>query len=339
MPIIDFVKWNGTPDLLAWKYPSEELSTYTQLVVNESQEAFLVREGKYQGPFGPGRHVLSTDNLPLLRAVLGLPFGGQSPFSAEVWFVNKQINLDIKWGTPDPIQIQDAKFHSMVPVRAFGQYGVRVSDSKRFLIKLVGALRSFDVATAENYFRGIFLTKITSAIGHHLIGSNLSVLEIAPQLASISTALKQDLTPDIEAYGLALESFNIISINLKDDDPAVQSLKSALAKKAEMQIVGFDYRQERSFDVLQTAAGNESATGAAMGAGMGLGMGIGVGLPMVNSMTTLASNISTSRSSTPEPFSYNSTKIQFLKELAQLHKDGVLTDEEFSNEKRKILDK
>ena len=137
MAIIDVVKWNGTPSILAWKFPSEELSTWTQLVVNETQEAYLVKEGVYQGPFRAGRHTLSTENIPLLRNLIGIPFGGRSPFSAEVWFVNLITNLDIKWGTADPIQLQDPEYKIMVPVRAYGQYGIKISDPKRFLLKLV----------------------------------------------------------------------------------------------------------------------------------------------------------------------------------------------------------
>jgi membrane protease subunit (stomatin/prohibitin family) len=113
MPVIDRVKWDGSPQILVWKYPSQELSTWTQLIVNESQEAYVVRGGVYDGPFGVGRHTLTTENLPLLRGLLGLPFGGKSPFTAEVWYVNKLTNLDVKWGTPDPIQLQDPTYNLM----------------------------------------------------------------------------------------------------------------------------------------------------------------------------------------------------------------------------------
>ena len=147
MSAIDLVKWNGSPSLLAWKFPSEELSTWTQLIVNESQDAYVVRGGVYEGPFGAGRHTLSTENLPLLRSLIGIPFGGSSPFSAEVWYVNRVTNLDVRWGTPDPIQLLDPRYGIMVPVRAFGQYGIRIVDSKKFLLKLVGTLPGFDADT------------------------------------------------------------------------------------------------------------------------------------------------------------------------------------------------
>ena len=114
MAVIDRVKWDGSPTLLAWKFPSDELSTWTQLIVNETQEAFVVRGGVYDGPFGAGRHTLSTENLPLLRKAIELPYGAKTPFSAEVWFVNRVTNLDVRWGTPDSIQLQDPRFHIMV---------------------------------------------------------------------------------------------------------------------------------------------------------------------------------------------------------------------------------
>ena len=361
MPVIDLVKWNGTPDLLAWKFPSEELSTWTQLIVSESQEAFLVRGGVYEGPFGAGRHTLETENLPLLRSVLGLPFGGKSPFSAEVWFVNKLVNLNVKWGTPDPIQLQDPKFQMMVPVRAFGQYGIKIDNSKQFLLKLVGTVRGFDTDVLAEYFRGVFITKIKTEIANTVIKQGQSILEISTRLDDLSSALKTSLAAEMAQYGIRLEQFNINSINLPEDDAAVMTLKAALAKRAEMQIVGFNYQQERSFDVLQTAAGNEGTAGGVMGAGIGLGMGVGMGAPIGNSVSSLAANIQTQptpavsqpSAQTGSPPSTNppahavneeqrsggitNEKIRILRDLAELKAQGVLSDAEFESAKQKIL--
>lgn len=350
MPVIDLVKWDGSAQLLAWKFPSQELSTFTQLVVNESQEAFVVRGGVYDGPFGAGRHTLSTENLPLLSKLIGLPFGGQSPFSAEVWFVNKTTNLDVKWGTPDPIQLQDPRYQIMVPVRAFGQYGVRIDEAKRFLLKLVGSVQRFDVETLNEYFRGVFITRIKTEIANTIIRKGMSVLEVSTQLDILSDALKQSLSAEMADYGVALSQFNIHSINVPEDDPAVQSLKAALAKRAEMGIIGFNYQQERSFDVMQTAAGNEGSAGALTGAGMGLGMGMGIGPSMGQAFNQMASQMqpqaspssmnAASQSST-QPASFSSEnlaeRLRLLKELANLKAEGILTEEEFDLEKKKIL--
>ncbi len=351
MAIIDLVKWNGAGDLLAWKYPSEELSTWTQLIVNESQEAFLVRGGVYEGPFGAGRHTLSTENLPVLRSAIGLPFGARSPFSAEVWFINKAIKLDIKWGTPDPIQLQDPKFNIMVPVRSFGQFGIKIQDSKKFLLKLVGTSNGFDPATLADYFNGIFITKIKTEIANCIISEGKSVLEMQNQLQYVSERLKSQLAPEMIDYGVNLEQFNVISINLPEEDLAVQALKSALAKKAEMQILGFDYQQERSFDVLQTAAANEGTAGGVIGAGIGMGMGAGIGIPIGQAMSGVGANMQTSGKMTSPPSPDPSIsqapkstplsiddKLRMLKELAELKKQGILSEEEFLSEKKKLLE-
>jgi membrane protease subunit (stomatin/prohibitin family) len=325
--IIDRVKWDGSADVLAWKYPSEELSTWTQLIVNESQEAFLVRGGVYEGPFGAGRHTLSTENIPLLRELMGLPFGGASPFSAEVWFVDKLTRLDIRWGTPDPIQLQDPKFGIMVPVRAFGQYGIRIDDAKRFLLKLVGTLPGFDTDTLSDYLRGLLTTRIKTDIANAILGSGLSVLEIAPRLDDLSNTLEASLAAEIAEYGITLTQFNIHSINMPEDDPAVQTLKSALARRAEMGIVGFDYQQQRRFDVLETAAANEGSAGTLMGAGVGLGLAPALG----QAFAQAAQQVQAAPATSP------AERIRLLKELGELRAQGILSDTEFENEKRRIL--
>ena len=345
MAIIDLVKWkNESPNFIAWKFPSDELSTWTQLIVNEYQEAFVVRGGVYDGPFGGGRHTLTTENIPLIRGILGLPFGGESPFSAEVWFVNKLTNLNIKWGTPDPIQLEDPKYKIMMPVRAFGQYGVKVKDSKKFLLKLVGTLSSFDVETLGDYFNGVLMTKIKTEISTSILKLGVSVLDITPQLENLSDLIKKSLTKEIEDYGIEIAQFNIHSINVPETDPAIISLKAALAKRAEMGIVGFNYQQERSFDVLETAAGNEGSSGNVMGAGLGLGIGAGIGGAMGQFMGTVTSpngeallNSSTSKPKDPNAEAFN--KVQLLKELSELKSQGILTEEEFLLEKQKILAK
>lgn len=291
MAVIDLVKWNGNPNILAWKFPSEELSTWTQLIVNETQEAYVVKEGVYQGPFGAGRHTLSTENIPLLSSLIGIPFGGKSPFTAEVWYINRATNLDIRWGTPDPIQLQDPKYQIMIPVRAFGQYGIRIVDAKKFLLKLVGTLPGFDVSTLSEYFKGVFTTKIKTGIANAIIKNGQSVLEISTQLEILSDMLKESLAPEMEDYGVGLAQFNIHSINVPENDSAVITLKAALAKRTEMGLLGTNYQQQRSFDVLETAAGNEGTAGGVMGAGMGMGMGMAMGGPMGGAFAQLTPQI------------------------------------------------
>jgi membrane protease subunit (stomatin/prohibitin family) len=320
-----------------------------QLIVNETQEAFVVHEGVYDGPFGAGRHTLSTENLPLLRSFMKIPFGDKTPFTAEVWFVNRTFDLNITWGTPDPIQLVDPKYKIMLPVRAYGKYGIRIADPKKFLLKLVGTLDIFSSSTINAYFRGIFTTRIKTEIANLIVKDGLSVLEIAPHLTNLSTSLQQILSGEMAEYGVSLVLFSIQSINTPEDDPAVRSLKQALAKRAEMGIVGFNYQQQRSFDVLETAAGNEGTEGTLAGAGIGLGAGLGLSSQFANAMKNIAPAMNVGNSSGAQPAAETpssmpsaapsgETRLKLLKELSALRKDGTLSEEEFAAEKKRILE-
>ena len=254
MAVAEVVKYNGGPDVFAWKYPEDELGTWTQLIVSESQEAVLFKGGKALDVFQSGRHTLETENIPLLNQILKLPFGGRSPFSAEVWFVNKMNSLDIKWGTSSPIQIQDPKYHVFIPVRSFGQFGIRVENAKQFLLKLVGTLPVFDKASIVKYFRGIYLTKVKDSISSYLIHKQISIMEINAYLEELSVHLQEKMSPVLSEYGIRLVHFYVNDISVPEDDSAVKKLKDVLAKKAEMNILGYNYQQERSFDIMEGAA-------------------------------------------------------------------------------------
>lgn len=294
MAVVDIVQYSGSPDIFAWKFPNNELGTWTQLIVNESQEAILVKGGQVCDVFGAGRHTLHTNNIPILNKIVNLPFGGRSPFTAEVWFINKVFSLDIKWGTSSPIQLQDPKYKVFVPVRAFGQFGIQIENSKAFLLKLVGTLPQFDKDSIVKYFRGLYLTKAKDAISSYLVHKSISILEINAYLDEISTYLQEKMTPMFAEYGIKLVTFFVNDINVPETDPAVTKLKAALAKRAEMDIVGYSYQQERSFDTLETAAGNPgSMSGGFMGAGMGMGMGIGMGNMMAQQFSGMTQNINT----------------------------------------------
>ena len=176
MAIVDVVQYHGTPDIFAWRYPSNELGTWTQLIVNESQEAILVKGGQICDVFTAGRHTLSTGNIPILNKIINLPFGGRSPFTAEVWFINRVFSLDIKWGTASPIQLQDPKYKIFAPVRAFGQFGIQIEDSKKFLVKLVGTMPFFNTKTLTDYFKGLYVTRVKDRLSSCLVESKISIL-------------------------------------------------------------------------------------------------------------------------------------------------------------------
>ena len=278
MAIVEVVKYDGSPDVLVWKYPSQELGTWTQLIVNESQEAVLYKGGKIFDIFQSGRHTLSTENIPLLNKIVNLPFGGRSPFTAEVWFVNKLYSLNVKWGTPTPIQVQDPKYGVFVPVRANGQFGIQIKDTEKFLVKLVGTASVFDRQNLVKLFRGLYITKAKDTISSYVVHKQVSPLEINAYLDEMSVFLKEKMAPVMDEYGIKLTSFYVNEVSIPEEDLAVKKLKDALAKKAEMDIIGYSYQQQRSFDTLEGAAKNGSAGASPlMGAGMGLGMGLEMG--------------------------------------------------------------
>lgn len=295
MAIIDRVKYDGRPDVFAWKYPSDALSTWTQLIVNQTQCAVLYKGGQALDAFGPGRHTLDTANIPLLCHLINLPFGGQTPFTAEVWFVNLVDNLDVKWGTPSPIQVQDPKYGVFVPVRANGRFGIRIIDPRMFLTRLVGTLSSFTAQDIARYFRGLYVTRIKDAISTYFTEHKISILEINTYLDELSEYMRERITPILAEYGIGLVNFFVNDVSFPDDDPAVVRLRDALAKRAEMDVIGFSYAQERTFDTLEGAATNSGGSAApVMGAGMGLGMGFGMGAGVGNVFSEMTGALTTS---------------------------------------------
>ena len=298
MAIAEVIKYNGKPNILAWKYPSEELGTWTQVIVNEAQEVVFVKEGKVLDILGPGRHTLSTENIPLLRKLINLPFGGKSPFTAEIWYINKVFTLDVKWGTAPAIQLEDPKYHVFIPVTAFGQFGIQVADSKKFLTKLVGTLPSFEHDVMVKYFRGLFVSNVKNVISSYLVKKGISLLEINAYISDISLELENKIKPELEKYGINLANFYVTSIETPESDSAVIKLKEALSKRAEMDIVGYDYSTARSFDTLDSVAKNEGSGSNLMNAGIGLGMGFGMGGQFGNQMGGLASKIDTTKKTT-----------------------------------------
>ena len=150
MALIDRIKYDSTSDeVLVFKFTSEELKLGSQLVVNQSQEALFLKGGEVCDLFGPGTHTLSAANLPLLNKLVNLPFGGKTPFSAEVWFINKTVKRDLKWGTQAPVPLIDPTYNYPISVRAFGRWGLRIQDSRMFVLHIVGKEPELLMALAD----------------------------------------------------------------------------------------------------------------------------------------------------------------------------------------------
>ena len=180
----------------------------------------------------------------------------------------------MKWGTPQPIQLEDPKYNIIVPVRAFGQYGIRVDNPRLFLETLIGNMSSFSADSIDSYFKGKLISNLNSTIAQRIIQEQISVLDISTRLVDISEFCNKEINRTFEKYGISLTEFSIMSINVPEDDPSFIKLKEAKAAAARINITGRDvYQMERSYDVLEKAAGNTGAGGQIMGFGVGMGIG------------------------------------------------------------------
>jgi membrane protease subunit (stomatin/prohibitin family) len=160
-------------------------------------------------------------------------------------------------------------------------------------VKLVGTMKFFNTNTLTDYFKGLYITRVKDRLSSCLVKSKISILEINSHLDRISSELEAQLQREFAEYGIRVVSFYVNDINVPENDPAVKQLKNALAKRAEMDILGYNYQQERTFDTLHTAAGNKGVAGTVMGAGMGMGMGFGIGGAMGNAVGGMESVMST----------------------------------------------
>ncbi|MGM9745370.1 MAG: SPFH domain-containing protein [Paludibacteraceae bacterium] len=283
MALIDVISIEANDQELVSKFSSNNLRLGSQLVVHPAQTAFFVHGGTICDEFTSGTYTLRNEELPILNKLVNIPFGSESPFKAEVWFINQLHKLDIKWGTTQPIQLEDPRYNIIVPVRAYGQYGMRISNPRTFLEMLVGNLTSFSTDKIEQYFKGKIVMQLSSFIAQKIANDNVSILDINIQLPDMSFYCQQQLNKSICNYGIELVDFTIMSVNVPEEDPSIQRLKEAKDLAARLKVTGRDvYQMERSFDVLETAAGNTGAGGQMMAMGAGLGAGVGVGTTIGN---------------------------------------------------------
>ena len=280
MALIDVVTW--TPDggefIFAYKYPESNLSTYTQLIVYESQEALLFSKGELMGQFGPGKHQLNTENLPILSSLYGLPFGGKNPFFAEIWYVNKLLPANLAWKI-NRMTIHDVDYDTQLPLTAFGQYGVKVINSARFLKRLVGTKNVFTQSDMVSQAWGEFSTKVKSTVVQFMTTNRVGFKYISAYLDQLSNYLKENLTPFWEEYGLELTKFYVSSIDIDDSTPDGRKVKNALSEQSAMSITGHTWQEERDFGKAEQDIGKMG--GGSNGGGL---LGSIMALNMMNNM-------------------------------------------------------
>lgn len=282
MAILNRIKFDGlkSKEWLIYRFPTENIVLGSTLIVGEGQAAVFVYQGKIADVFLAGPYVLSTANLPILGSLVNLVYGGKTPFTAEIYFVNLTTKLDMYWGTTDAIQLIDPKYYVRLHIRAFGQFGVKIVDIPRFLRELIGSLgnQAVKYKAVTEFYKGILNTKIKTIISDIIINQKISAFEITPKLEEISQVAYERIRPDFNKYGIDITNFCIQSVNFPDED--TDKINHILEERAAFEIMGDSrYTTKRSFDVYEGAANNSNGVAGTFLAG---GMGFGMGSAMMN---------------------------------------------------------
>ncbi|HEX7413628.1 MAG TPA: SPFH domain-containing protein, partial [Bacteroidia bacterium] len=273
---IDIIEWtDNTNDTIMWKFPrfQNEIKMNAKLTVRESQVAVFLNEGALADVFLPGMHTLSTQNMPILSTLKGWKYGFNSPFKADVFFVNTKQFTNQKWGTKNPIMLRDAEF-GPVRLRAFGSYAFKVIDAAKFLREIAGTNAEFSVEDINEQLRNLAVSRGMDAIAE----SKIMVLDLAGQTDEVSKIITEKIKPEFNEMGLDLTKFLIENVSLPPE------VEAALDKRSSMGIIGNmgAYTQFQSANAIQDAAQNPGMASGMMGAGMGMGMGMGMGNQIAN---------------------------------------------------------
>lgn len=221
MALIDVIEYEGNNDVLVYKYPHSDFSTMSQLIVRESQEAILYKDGKMLDAFAPGKYTLHTGNIPLLSKVVNLPFGGNSPFKCDVYFVNKATALDYKWGTKTKTRVMDMHYQLMLDIGASGVMGIKVCNPYDLMRKIVGTQSELRAESCLDYFRENISAKVKEYIAKIMRKPEMDFLILETCLSDFSEAVKNQLNQLFLDIGVELYNFVIETIKIPDEQYAV----------------------------------------------------------------------------------------------------------------------
>lgn len=266
---LEIIQWqDDSRDTISWRFPDEdkEIKRGAQLIVRESQTAQFVYLGQFGDTFGPGKHYLTTDNLPILATLKGWKYGFESPFKADVYFVNTRLFTGNKWGTANPVMLRDQDF-GIVRARAYGTFDFKVVDVKTFLKEVAGTDHQFRL----DEFAETMRSRIVSVFSDALASSNVPVLDVASRYAELGEALLPAINPAMTSkYGLEIPSFIVENVSVPPE------VEQAIDKRSSMAAIGNlnDYVKFQMAEAM-TKGGGEAGGMAGMGAGLGAGVAMG----------------------------------------------------------------
>ncbi len=242
----------------------------SQVIVRESQQAVFFRDGKALDVLGAGRHTISTANIPLLVDLIGKAFSGETPFKAEVYFVNMREFVDQKWGTPEAIPLRDTDL-GMVRVRAFGTYSMQVKDSQLFVNKIVATQGLYYTREIENFLRSMIISNLTDLLGE----AGKSIFDLPRLYDELGAGTKSKAQDDFNTLGIDLKTLYVSNISPTEETAKAIDERAAMGAIGDMQAY-LQFKTARAVEqASQPGAEGGAGTFAQMGAGMGAGVGMG----------------------------------------------------------------
>jgi membrane protease subunit (stomatin/prohibitin family) len=326
---IDILQWNEEGDgVLAYRYPMQdfEIQYGGSLTVRESQFAVFVNEGKIADVFGPGLYKLTTQTLPVLTYLKNWDKLFESPFKSDVYFFSSRLQTGRKWGTPQAITLRDADF-GMVRVRAFGMYSYRIADARKFFTEISGTRAVYTRDDVEDQLRGILLSTIASSLGK----GDVPFLDLAGNQTLMGDKVKGDVHAAFDKYGLAVDEFNVTSINLPEE------LQAALDKRISIGMSGDlnKYTQYQVANAIPLAAQNEGGI-AGLGAGLSAGAVFGGAMAQGLAGAQTAANAATVAAAASAGADASEARLMQLKGLLD---KGLISSADYDSAKADVLKK
>lgn len=348
MAILDIIEFlDPTGQQMVHRVPEDgsgQFALGSQLVVRESQAAVFFRDGKALDVFGPGRHTLSTMNIPLLTGLLSLPFGGKSPFRAEAYFVSLVDFIDMKWGTMEPVTFRDSEF-GMVRLRAFGTYAMAINDPQLFVNKIVGTQGLYQTSQVEDYLRNVIVSRFNDIMGQTMT----TLLDLPQKYNEVGAGLKASITDDFGNLGLLLKALYVTSITPPDE------VAKVIDQRTGMGVVGnmgqyLQYQTAQAIGGVGEGAsqgGGDAGSAAGLGVGLGAGMGVGAGMAQIisqnmaqaqqqNQAQTQGQGQGQGQPAQPaQPAQPDASTV--LKQLKQMLADGLITQDQYDEKAKEVL--
>lgn len=375
--IVDVIKYEGDNSTFIWKHPCEDFNNLTQLIVHESQEAIFFMNGQALDLFGAGHYTLETQNIPKIGKILNRMSGSTMPFHCEVYFINKTEQMSIKWGTDSKVQYIEPTYRFPISIGVSGEMSLRVEDSRKLLLKLVGTESFLSQQKLVAFFRAFLMTRVKTYIAQYMKNNQVSIFEIDEHLLVFSEELHAKLIPDFANYGVSLEQFFITNVAKPDGERQYETFKElhfrqyadiaeaklrqktdliyaqtaaqklvidSQAQAAKRNQEGYTYQQERSFDVAEKVVQNE-AVGQFTNIGMGLGAMAGIGSTVGRTVgsaveeTMKAVSVPTQELDTVaiRPVDEASVFKAKLEKLMLMKESGLISEEEIAKLKAELL--